>query len=41
MTEDAEAKLLEEAVQTSYGKGGEQVCITEEAVRDRRPQRKP
>ncbi|WP_242970300.1 UPF0236 family transposase-like protein [Blautia sp. An249] len=32
MTENAEAKLLEEAVQTSYRKGGEQVCITEEAV---------
>ena len=32
MTEDAEAKLLEEAVQTSYRKGGEQVSITEEAV---------
>jgi len=32
MTEDAEAKLLEESVQTSYRKGGEQVSITEEAV---------
>lgn len=32
MTEDAEARLLEEAVQTSYRKGGEDVCITEDAV---------
>lgn len=32
MTEDAEAKLLEEAVQSSYRKGGEAVAITKEAV---------
>ena len=32
MTEDAEAKLLEEAVQTSYRKGGETVSVTEEVV---------
>lgn len=32
MTEDAEAKLLEEAVQTSYRKGGENVSITEDTV---------
>ena len=32
MTEDAEAKLLEEAVQTSYRKGGLSACITEECV---------
>ncbi len=32
MTEDAEAKILEEAVQTSYRKGGENAAITEEAV---------
>lgn len=32
MTEDAEAKLLEEAVQTSYRRGGESVCISEDAV---------
>ena len=32
MTEDAEAKLLEEAVQTSYRKGGESVAITEDTV---------
>jgi len=32
MTEDAEAGLLEEAVQTSYRKGGEQVSITEDVV---------
>ncbi len=32
MTEDAEARLLEEAVQTSYRKGGENVSITEDAV---------
>ena len=28
MTEDAVAKVLEEAVQTSYQKGGENACIT-------------
>ena len=32
MTEDAEAKLLEEAVQTSYRKGGENASITEDVV---------
>lgn len=32
MTEDAEAKLLEEAVQTSYRKGGESVAVTNDAV---------
>ena len=32
MTEDAEAKLLEEAVETSYRKGGESVAITEDTV---------
>lgn len=32
MTEDAEAKILEEAVQSSYRKGGENVCITEACV---------
>lgn len=32
MTEDAEAKLLEEAVQTSYRRGGESACISEDAV---------
>lgn len=32
MTEDAEAKLLEEAVQTSYRRGGENVSITEDTV---------
>ena len=32
MTEDAEAKLLEEAVQTSYHKGGESVSISSEEV---------
>ena len=32
ITEDAEAKLLEEAVQTSYEKGGKQVSISREEV---------
>lgn len=32
MTEDAEAKLLEEAVQTSYRKGGESASISSEVV---------
>ena len=32
MTEDAEAKLLEEAVQSSYRKGGENACISEDVV---------
>ena len=32
MTEDAEAKLLEEAVQSSYRKGREAVAIMKEAV---------
>lgn len=32
MTEDAEAKLLEEAVQTSYRRGGENAAITEDVV---------
>lgn len=32
MTEDAEAKILEEAVQTSYRRGGENAAITEDAV---------
>ena len=32
MTEDAEAELLREAVQTSYRKGGMSACITEEYV---------
>lgn len=32
MTEDAEAELLEEAVQTSYRKGGIAASITEECV---------
>lgn len=32
MTEDAEAKLLEEAVQTSYRKGGESVSVSGEVV---------
>lgn len=32
LTEDAEAKLLEEAVQTSYRRGGENASISEDAV---------
>lgn len=32
MTEDAEAKLLEEAVETSYRKGGENASISDDAV---------
>ncbi len=32
MTEDAEAKILEEAVQTSYRRGGENAAITEDGV---------
>lgn len=32
MTEDAEAKLLEEAVQTSYRKGGESASISDDMV---------
>ena len=32
LTEDAEAKLLEEAVQTSYRRGGENASLTEDAV---------
>lgn len=32
MTEDAEAKILEEAVQTSYRRGGENAAMTEDAV---------
>lgn len=32
MTENAEAKILEEAVQTSYRIGGENAAMTEEAV---------
>ena len=32
MTEDAEAKLLEEAVQTSYRKGGESASISSDVV---------
>lgn len=32
MTEDAEARILEEAVQTSYKKGGENACISDEFV---------
>ncbi len=32
MTEDAEAKILEEAVQTSYRRGGENAAITDEVV---------
>lgn len=32
MTEDAEAKILEEAVQTSYRRGGESVSISEDVV---------
>ena len=32
MTEDAEAKLLEEAVQTSYRKGGENVSVSDDVV---------
>lgn len=32
MTEDTEAKILEEAVQTSYRRGGENAAITEEAI---------
>lgn len=32
MTEDAEAKMLEEAVQSSYRKGGENAAITEDGV---------
>ena len=32
MTEDAEARILEEAVQSSYRKGGENAAITEDAV---------
>lgn len=32
MTEDAEARLLEEAVHTSYKKGGENATITEDVV---------
>lgn len=32
MTEDAEARILEEAVQTSYEKGGKSVSISEEEV---------
>ena len=32
LTEDAEAKILEEAVQTSYRRGGENAALTEDAV---------
>ena len=32
MTEDAEAKLLEEAVQTSYRRGGEKASVSEDVV---------
>ena len=32
LTEDAEAKILEEAVQTSYRRGGENAARTEDAV---------
>lgn len=32
MTEDAEARILEEAVQTSYRRGGENVSISEDVV---------
>lgn len=32
MTEDAEAKILEEAVQTSYRRGGENASMTDEVV---------
>lgn len=32
MTEDAEARLLKEAVQTSYQKGGESVSVSEDVV---------
>lgn len=32
MTEDAEAKILEEAVRSSYRKGGENAAITEDMV---------
>ena len=32
LTEDAEAKILEEAVQTSYRKGGENAALTEDVV---------
>lgn len=32
MTEDAEAKMLEEAVETSYRRGGISSCITEDVV---------
>ena len=32
ITEDTEAKLLEEAAESSYRKGGNGVCITEDTV---------
>ena len=32
ITEDAEAKILEEAAESSYRKGGNNVCITEDTV---------
>lgn len=32
ITEDAEAKILEEAVESSYRKGGENACLTKEKV---------
>lgn len=32
MTEDAEAELLKEAVQTSYQKGGISACVSDEFV---------
>lgn len=32
IAEDAEARILEEAVQTSYRRGGERACFTEENV---------
>ena len=32
ITEDAEAKILEEAAESSYRKGGNSVCITEDTV---------
>ena len=33
LTEDAEARLLEEAVQTSYRRGGENISLTSEVSR--------
>lgn len=39
LTEDAEAKLLEEAVQTSYRKAGEETSLTDQVSKANRPSR--